>query len=79
MEPLKTLSLLLQSPMQTMIHKTLDYFLRFQYEVFEMPPKIHIGAYAMFNTFMDTFREKILILLEDVEQFFLWVVAGYVG
>ena len=30
----------------------------------------------MFNTIVDTFREKLLKLLDDVEQFFLWVVAA---
>ena len=30
----------------------------------------------MFNTFMDTFRKKLLMLLDDVEQFFMWVVAA---
>ena len=29
----------------------------------------------MFNTFVNTFRRKLLTLLDDVEQFFLWVVA----
>ena len=29
----------------------------------------------MFNTFVDTFIHKLLILLDDVEKFFLWVVA----
>ena len=30
----------------------------------------------MFNTSMDTFKKKLLMLLDDVEQFFLWVVAA---
>ena len=30
----------------------------------------------VFNTFVDTFRKKFLMLLDDVEQFFLWVVAA---
>ena len=30
----------------------------------------------MFNTFVDTFRKKLMMLLDDVEQFFLWVVAA---
>ena len=30
----------------------------------------------MFNTFVNTFRRKLLTLLDDVEQFFLWVVAA---
>ena len=30
----------------------------------------------MFNTFVDTFGKKLLKLLDDVEQFFLWVVVA---
>ena len=30
----------------------------------------------MYNTFVDTFRRKLLMLLDDVEQFFMWVVAA---
>ena len=30
----------------------------------------------MFNTFLDVLRRKHLKLLDDVEQFFLWVVAA---
>ena len=30
----------------------------------------------MFNTFVNTFRRKLLTLLDDVEQFFLWVVVA---
>ena len=29
----------------------------------------------MFNEFVDNFRSKLLMLLNDVEQFFLWAVA----
>ena len=61
--------------MEPTIHTTLDYFLRILYEVFDTPPKRHIAACAMFNTFMHTFRKKLLMLLEDAEQFVLWVVA----
>ena len=61
--------------MEPTIHTTLDYFLRILYEVFDTPPKRHIVACAMFNTFMDTFKKKLLMLLEDAEQFVLWVVA----
>ena len=35
-----------------------------------------IVACAVFNTSVDTFRKKFLMLLDDVEQFFLWVVAA---
>ena len=42
----------------------------------ETSPKRHIVACGVFNTFVDTFRKKLLMLLDDVEQFFLWVVAA---
>ena len=54
----------------------LDYFLRLLYQKLETSPKRHIAACAMFNTFVDTFRKKLWMLLDDVEQFFLWVVAA---
>ena len=76
MEPVKTLSLLLESSMETRIHDTLDYFLRLLYEVFETAPKRRHGACTVFNTFLDVFRWKLLKLLDDVEQFFLWIVAA---
>ena len=76
MEPVKQLSLLLESSTKPTIHNTLDYFLRLLYEKLETSPKRHIAACAMFNTFVDTFRKKLLMLLDDVEQFFLWVVAA---
>ena len=76
MEPVKQLSLLLESSTEPTIHNTLDYFLRLLYDKLELSPKRHIAACAMFNTFMDTFRKKLLMLLDDVEQFFLWVVAA---
>ena len=71
MEPGKTLSILLESSMEAMIHDTLNYFLRLLYEVLETAPKRRLGACTMFNTFMDMFRRKLLKLLDDVEQFFL--------
>ena len=30
----------------------------------------------MYNYFVDTFRKKLLMLLDDVEQFVMWVVAA---
>ena len=30
----------------------------------------------MFNTFVNTFKQKLVTLLDGVEQFFLWVVAA---
>ena len=76
MAPVTQLSLLLESSIEPTIHSTLDYFLRLLYEKLGMSPKTHVLAYAMFNTFVDTFREKFLMLLDDVEQFFLGVVAA---
>ena len=54
----------------------LDYFLRLLYEKLETSPKRHVAACAVFNTFVDAFRKKLLMLLDDVEQFFLWIVAA---
>ena len=58
------------------IHSTLDCFLKLLYENLETSPKRHIAACTMFKTSMDTFRKKLLMLLDDVEHFFLWVVAA---
>ena len=76
MEPLTTLSLLLESSIEPTIHNTLDYFLRLLYEKLQMSPKRLIATYIVFNTFVDKLREKLLKLLDDVEQFFLLVVAA---
>ena len=76
MEPIKQLSLLLESSTEATIHDTLDYFLRLLYDKLEMAPKRRIGSCTVFNTFVNTFRRKLLTLLDDVEQFFLWVVAA---
>ena len=62
--------------MEPTIHIKLDYFLRHLYEVLETSPKRCIGAYVVFNTLVDTFRKKLLKLLDDVEQFSLCVVAA---
>ena len=67
-EPVKQLSLLLESSTEPMIHNTLDYFLRLMYEKLETSPKRHIVACAMSNAFVNTFRKKLLMLLDDVEQ-----------
>ena len=76
MQPMKELTLLLESSTERTIQSTLDYFLRLLYKSLETSPKRHVAACAMYNTFVDTFREKLLMLLDDVEQFFLWVVAA---
>ena len=62
--------------MGIMIHITLDYFLRLSDEVFKTSPKRHIGTCVIFNTFVDTFKQKLLMVLDDVEQFFLGIVAA---
>ena len=66
---------MLESSTEPTIHNTLDYCIRLLYRKLETSPKRHVAACAMFHTFMDTFRENLLMLLDDVEQFFLWVVA----
>ena len=76
MEPVKTLSILLESSSEATIHNMLNYFLRLLYEVLETAPKRRLGACTVFNTFVDVFRRKLLKLLDDLEQFFLWVVAA---
>ena len=76
MEPVKQLSLLLESSTEPTIHNMLDYFLRLLYEKLDLSPKRHIATCAVFNALMDTFRKKLLMLLDDMEQFFLWVVAA---
>ena len=76
MEPIKQLSILLESSTEATIHDTLDYFLRLLYNKLERGLKRRVGLCIVFNTFMNTFRRKLLMLLDDVEQFFLWVVAA---
>ena len=77
MEPVKQLSLLLESSTKpTILHNTLDYILRLLYEKLETSPKRYVAVCAVFNTFVDTFRKKLLMLLDDVEQFLMWVVAS---
>ena len=76
MEPIRELSVLLESSTEATIHDTLDYFLRLLYEVLETAPKRRVASCIVFNTFVNTFRRKLLKLLDDVEQFFLWVVAA---
>ena len=62
--------------MEASIHDTLDYFLRVLYDKLERGPKRRVGSCTMFNTFVNTFGRKLLTLLDDVEQVFLWVVAA---
>ena len=53
-----------------------DYFLRLLYEKLETSPKKHVAACTVFNTFVDAFGKELLMLLDDVEQFFMWVMAA---
>ena len=76
MEPIKQLSVLLQSSMEAMIHDTLDYFLRLLYGKLERASKRRVGSCTLFNTFVNMFRQKLMTLLDNVKQFFLWVVAA---
>ena len=76
MEPIKQLSIVLESSTKATIHDMLDYFLRFLYDKLERVPKRRVGSCTVFNTFVNTFRQKLLTLLDDVEQFFLWVVVA---
>ena len=76
MEPIKQLSILLESSTEATIHDTLYYFLRLLYDKLERGPKRRIASCTVFDTFVNTFRQKLLTLLDDVEQFFLWVVAA---
>ena len=76
MEPIKLLSVLLESSTEATIHNMLDYFLRLLYDKLKRGPKRRVGSCTIFNTFVNTFRQKLLTLLDDVEQFFVWVVAA---
>ena len=62
--------------MEAMTHDTLDYFLRLLYDKLGRGAKRRVGSCTVFNTFVNTFRRKLLMLLDDMEQFFLWVVAA---
>ena len=66
MEPIKQLSVLLESSTEAMIHDMLDYFLRLLYEELERGAKRCVGSCTVFNTFVNTFRRKLLTLLDDV-------------
>ena len=73
---IKQLSILLESSTEAMIHDTLDYFLGLLYDKLERGAKRRVGSCTVFNTFVNTFRRKLLTLLDDVEQFFLWGFGG---
>ena len=75
-EPSKQLSVLLESSTEATIHDMLDYFLRLLYDKLERGSKRRVRSCTVFNTFVNMFRRKLLTLLDDVEQFFLWVVAA---
>ena len=61
-EPIKQLSVLLESSMEATIHDMLDYFLRLLYEKLERGAKRRVGSCTVFNTFVNTFRQKLLTL-----------------
>ena len=75
-EPIRQLSVLLESSTEAMIHDTLDYFLRLLYDKLERGPKRRVGSCTVFNAFVNMCRWKLLTQLGDVEQFFLWVVVA---
>ena len=76
MEPSKKLSLLLESSIESTIHNTLDYFLSLLYHKLAQSPKRGDRICEVFNEFIDDFRSRFLMVLDDVEQFFLWAVAA---
>lgn len=74
LEPLKALSLLLESSTEATLHNTLDYFLCCWTTNWESQRKGETTC-EEFNAFDDAFQRKLLMLLADVEQFFLWAAA----
>ena len=66
----------MESSTEATIHDTLDYFLRLLYDKLERAAKRSVGSCTVFHTFVNMFRRKLLTLLDDVDQFFLWVVAA---
>ena len=76
LELLKQLSLLLEQLTKATIHNTLDYYLTLLYQKLGKSPKRGDPTWEVFNEFVENFRSKLLTLLDDVEQFFLWVVAA---
>ena len=54
------------------IRHTLDYFLALLYHKLGKSPKSGDPNCEVFNEFLDNFQSKLLMLLDDVEQFFLW-------
>ena len=76
MEPLKKLSLLLEPSTKPTIHNTLDYILDLLCHKLGKSLISGDPACQVFNEFVDNFRSKLLTLLDDVEQFFLWAVAA---
>ena len=74
LELLKQLSLLLEPSTEATIHNTLDYFLPL-YQKSGKSPKSGDPTCEVFNEFIDNFQSKLLTLLDDMEQFFLWAVV----
>ena len=75
LEPLKKLSLLLESLTEATINKILDYFVVLLYHTLEDSHRKGDPICEVFNEFVGNFPREILTLLDDVEQFFLWAVA----
>ena len=57
------------------IHNTLDYFLALLYHKLGKSPKSRDPTCEVFNEFLDNFQSKLLMLLDNMKQFFLWAVA----
>ena len=72
---MKELSLLLESSTEPTIHNMLDYFLRLLYERLETSPKDMLQLAPCTKLSWTRLERKLLILWDDVEQFFMWVVA----
>ena len=68
-------SLRLESSTEATMHKTLDCFFFLLYHKLMMSAKWGDPTCEVFNTFLDVFRSKLLALLDDVKQFFLWAAA----
>ena len=71
LEPLKKLSLLLEPSIEATIRNTLDYFLDLLYHKLGKSQKSRDPTCEVFNEFVDNSQNKLLTLLNDVEQFFL--------
>ena len=69
------MSLLLEPLTEATIYNILDYFLALLYHKLGKSPKSRDPGHEVFNEFVGNFQSKLLMLLDDVEQFFLWAAA----